>query len=374
MSVINQMLVELERRRASGAERNRIPDHVRALPDDTRLRSLPLSGFAAVLAAVALLAVGVWWWMQRPAEPVASPVAAVVAPPVPPQAETRPEEWVARRLTLDISQVPESASEVPPPIETAAVVAPRVTPAPAPAPVQKPADTAPVAALRPQPSKPPVAERPVVENTTAQPAPPAALLPVEIDKQVREQTPRQRAETEYARGTAALHQGQFAEARNAFENALQIDPRHHSARQALVGVLLDGRRQADAMRVLQEGLQLAPSQHGFAMTLARLQLDGGDLDAGVETLARSLEYPGASPDYAAFYAGLLQRQQKHAEAVAQFERALRQRGGVGVWLLGLGVSLEALGRSAEAQEAYRRAKASGNLSAELQAFAEQRLR
>lgn len=382
MSVINQMLVELERRRASGAERDRIPDHVRALPDDARSSSLPLTGIAAVLTAVALLAVGVWWWMQRPAERVPLPVAAVVAPPAPPQASAQPEEWIARRLTLDISQVPESRSEVPPPIETAAVVTPRETvapapasvPAPAPAPVQKPADAAPVAALRTLPSKPPVAERPVVERTTAQPVPAAALPPAEIDKQVREQTPRQRAETEYARGTAALHQGQFAEARSAFENALQIDPRHHSARQALVGVLLDGRRQADAMRVLQEGLQLAPSQHGFAMTLARLQLDGGDLDAGVETLARSLEYPGASPDYAAFYAGLLQRQQKHAEAVAQFERALRQRGGVGVWLLGLGVSLEALGRSAEAQEAYRRAKASGNLSAELQAFADQRLR
>lgn len=379
MSVINQMLVELERRRASGAERDRIPDHVRALPDDTRVRSLLLTGIAAVLTATALFAVGVWWWMQRPAEPAPSPVAAVVAPPTPPQAETRPEEWIARRLTLDISQVPESRSEVPPPIETAAVVAPRDSVAPVPArapapPVQKPADAAPVAALRTLPSKPPVAERPVAERTTAPPVPAATLPPAEIDKQVREQTPRQRAETEYARGTAALHQGQFAEARSAFENALQIDPRHHPARQALVGVLLDGRRQADAMRVLQEGLQLAPSQHGFAMTLARLQLDGGDLDVGVETLARSLEYPGASPDYAAFYAGLLQRQQKHVEAVTQFERALRQRGGVGVWLLGLGVSLEALGRNAEAQEAYRRAKASGNLSAELQAFADQRLR
>lgn len=370
MSVINQMLVELERRRASGVERDRIPDHVRALPDDARLNSLPLTGIAAVLAAVALLAAGVWWWwMQRPAERVPSPVAAVVAPPAPPQAAAQPEEWIARRLTLDISQVPESAPEVTPPVETAAVIAQR-GPA-APAPVQKPVEAAPAVVSRP-PAKPPVVERPVVEKTAARPA--AAPSPVEIDKQVREPTPRQRAETEYARGTTALHQGQFAEARSAFENALQIDPRHHSARQALVGVLLDGRRQADAIRVLQEGLQLAPSQHGFAMTLARLQLDGGDLDAGVGTLARSLEYPGASPDYVAFYAGLLQRQQKHAEAVAQFERALRQRGGVGVWLLGLGVSLEALGRNAEAQEAYRRARASGNLSAELQAFAEQRLR
>lgn len=370
MSVINQMLVELERRRASGVERNRIPDHVRALPDDARSRSLPPAGIAAVLAAVAALAAGVWWWTQRSGVPAPQAPAAVVAPPAPAQPAAQPEEWIARRLTLDLSQVPESAPELPPPVETAAVIAPRSPAAPVQAPAPKPAEAAPAVVTRP-PAKLPV-ERPVVDKTATRPDP--APPPVEIDKQVREPTPRQRAEAEYARGTTALHQGQFAEARSAFENALQIDPRHHSARQALVGVLLDARRQADAMRVLQEGLQLAPSQHGFAMTLARLQLDGGDLDAGVGTLVRSLEYPGASPDYVAFYAGLLQRQQKHAEAVAQFERALRQRGGVGVWLLGLGVSLEALGRNAEAQEAYRRARASGNLSAELQAFAEQRLR
>ena len=34
MSVINQMLLDLDRRRASGEERNRIPDHVRALPGE----------------------------------------------------------------------------------------------------------------------------------------------------------------------------------------------------------------------------------------------------------------------------------------------------------------------------------------------------
>jgi len=58
----------------------------------------------------------------------------------------------------------------------------------------------------------------------------------------------------------------------------------------------------------------------------------------------------------------------------QFQRALQLRGNTGLWLLGMGVSLEALGRRDQAQEAYRQAQGSGNLSAELQAFAEQKLR
>jgi MSHA biogenesis protein MshN len=125
---------------------------------------------------------------------------------------------------------------------------------------------------------------------------------------------------------------------------------------------------------LQEGLQLAPAQSGFAMALARLQVEQGDLDAAVLTLSRSIDHAEGNADYAAFYAGLLQRQQKHAEAVEMFERALRVRSNSGIWLLGMGLSLEALGRVAEAQEAYRRAKAAGNLPGDLAAFADQRLR
>lgn len=369
MSVINQMLVDLERRRASGEERNRIPDHVRALPGAGQ-RPVPvaLPWVAAALAAVALLVAALWFWQTgSPPVPVTSPTAAPVpaaartpAPaaeaPAPPVVES-----FAGRLSLELSQMPGTGMAVPespapaaaPAIATAAVVAPR----------------APVAAGQRRAAVAPV---PVPQPATAGASPEASRAG--IDKQVRELTPRQRADAEYARGATALHQGSPGVARAAFEAALAIDATHHAARQALVGLLLDGRRQAEAVQVLQDGLRLSPGQHGFAMLLARLQVETGELDAGVRTLERSLDHPGAGPDYLAFYAGLLQRQQKHAEAVTQFQRALSKRGNVGVWLLGLGLSLEALGRGDDAQEAYRRARASGNLSPELQSFADQRLR
>jgi len=368
MSVINQMLVDLERRRASGEERNRIPDHVRVLPDDTQgVRRSPIWITAASLAAVLIAAV-IWWWLTGRSTGTVPPGStanvAVPAPAPEPGAapEPRDTEFIARRLTLDLVQppapvnpAPEAAPrETPPAITTAAVIA------------RPPATAVQQAEV--------VADKPRVPAPVAKKAAEAPPAPVEIDKQVRQPTPRQRADAEYSKGAVALHRGQSAEARVAFEAALQIDPMHHGSRQALVGVMLDARQPAQALRLLQEGLQLAPAQHGFAMTLARLQMDNGELDAGVQTLARSLEYPGASPDFIAFYAGLLQRQQKHAEAAAQFQRALGQRGNVGVWLLGLGVSLEALGRGAESQEAYRLAKASGNLSVDLQSFADQKLR
>ena len=66
---------------------------------------------------------------------------------------------------------------------------------------------------------------------------------------------------------------------------------------------------------------------------------------------------------------------KHSEeAIEQFHTALRLKPGSGVWLLGIGVSLQAVNRPAEAQEAYRRARATNNLSPELAGFADQRMK
>lgn len=354
MSVINQMLVDLERRRASGAETQRIPDHVRALPGESFSGRRAQFLIAAGVIATAAVMSGAWWWLngRAPPAPAGKPdviAAASVRKTEPAAAPLSPEavESIAQRMSLELANLP-----------------------------------APVAASPPRESAPMVkrqrsaeAAAPPAKATPSRPAPAAVAPPqADIHKKMRELTPRQRAEGEYAKGAAALNENRTDDARAAFEAALQADPSYHGARQALVGVLLSVRRQAEATQVLQEGLGISPAQPGFAMTLARLQVERGDLNAGVQTLARSLEYAASNADYIAFYAGLLQRQQKHAEAVEQFSRALGQRGNIGVWLLGLGISLDALGRNNDAQEAYRRAKSSGNLSPELQSFADQRLK
>jgi MSHA biogenesis protein MshN len=300
-----------------------------------------------------------------------------------PGAPLEPEtaERIARRMSLELAQLPATVepaldATAPTGISVQSIIVDE------PPPWASPRGEQPVTVTRnapPEDVSPPSAPKPAVVAVTPAPAKPAASnaatpSSATIDKRLREQTPQQRAEAEYMRGANALQQGRAVEARTAFEAALQILPAHHGARQALAGVLLDARQQDEAMRVLQEGLQIAPAQFGFAMMLARLQVERGELDASVQTLSRSAEYAGNSADYAAFYAGLLQRQQRHAEAVEFFDRALRLLANVGIWLLGMGMSLDVLGRGAEAQDAFHRAKASGNLPADLQAYADQRLR
>jgi MSHA biogenesis protein MshN len=107
------------------------------------------------------------------------------------------------------------------------------------------------------------------------------------------------------------------------------------------------------------------------MLLARLQIERGG--SGIDTLTRTLPYVGNNADYHAFLAGALQREQRHREAAEQYQAALRAAPANGVWWMGLGMSLQAEKRNAEALEAFQRARASGTLSVELQAFVERRL-
>jgi MSHA biogenesis protein MshN len=205
-------------------------------------------------------------------------------------------------------------------------------------------------------------------------APVAAAGKAEIHKQVRQPTQQDLAENEYRKATGLLHQGLLTEAQQGFEAAVRLQPEHHAARQTLVGLLLEARKFSDAERVLQEGLALAPAQSGFSVTLARLQVDRGDATAAVATLKRGLEYGRGNAEYHAFLAALLQRQSQHEEAVEQFQAALRLKPALGVWWLGLGMSLQAVNRTADAQEAYRHARNSANIHPELAALADQRLK
>jgi MSHA biogenesis protein MshN len=189
--------------------------------------------------------------------------------------------------------------------------------------------------------------------------------------QGREETGSQRAEGEYRRALASLQEGRMVDTVAALERALKYQPTHEAARQTLVGLLIEANRPDEAMRQLQLGLTLDARQPAMAMLLARLQIERGG--NGIDTLTRTLPYAGNDPDYRAFLAGALARQQRHREAAEQYQQALRAVPSNGVWWMGLGISLQAEKRSGEALDAFQKARASGGLSQELQAFVERRI-
>jgi MSHA biogenesis protein MshN len=364
MSVINQLLLDLERRRAGPAERAALPSHVRALPEDKEIDW----GWVAGGAAIACAAIASGWFVFAAYEP--GPTTST--PPAPrPGAETT------------IERVVSASAGVASPAETEERIESLLLEPPA-ARMSFELSSVPVEAAGVAPEPVPIARERVVradpdQSTGSDPvksvkkAGATAARP-EIRKRDRPPTAQELADNEYRQAGGLLQQGRLAEAQAGFQAALSFLPEHHGARQGLVGLLVKAGQFAEAERLLQDGIRLSPEQSGFTVTLARLQVDRGDNAQAIATMQDGLRYAQGNPDYAAFLAALLQRQGRHDEAIEQFRSALRAKPAVGVWWIGLGMSLQALKRNSEAQDAYRRARTNGNLHPELAAFAEQRIK
>ncbi len=338
MSLINKMLQDLDAR--GGATVRTATTEVRPVAPERTSRTAIAVG--AGIGVVIVAACAVAWYLMRPAVPVA-PVAVVA--PVP---------GVVR------APAPVVAAPVAPPVAVANVP---------PEPVQPVAAGSAVPAAETKSAS----RTPQKQHRVEAPAPRTAAplkaehAPVQPGVTV---TSQQQAENAYRRALSLLQDGHVHDALAGLEQAVYAFPRHEAARQTLIGLLLENGRPDDAMRHLQLALALNPNQPQLAMLLARLQLERGG--PAVATLQRTLPHAAGNADYIAFLAGVLQKQQRHQEAAGQYEAALRLQPQNGVWWMGLGISLQADKRTAEARDAYRKAQAAG-LSPELQQFVERKL-
>ena len=372
MSLINQMLQDLEKRQPGG-ETHPL-SAVRAVP---RYRRVPYFWPLLLLLAVAA-SVLAWQLLQAPASPKPAPppaLAAAPSTPPPPAAEPEPVPDPLPEAPAEPAQsaeAPVPAAAVAPPAASRPLAPPSLKESTELSFVPKPAAPAPkIASQPPAPqAAPPAAPR--VAPVTQAAADTAA--PASVTKQVREFSPQQRAEIEYRKALPLVQQGRITEAIDALSLAVQQDARHAAARQTLIGLLVEARRFGEAERRLQEGLGLDRAQPELAMTLARLQVERGDTDAAIVTLERTQSAAIDRADYQAFMAALLQREGRHPEAIEHYRQALRRAPNSAVWQMGLGISLQTENRYQEAREAFNRAKSANTLSPELQSFVEQRLR
>jgi len=194
----------------------------------------------------------------------------------------------------------------------------------------------------------------------------------------KKMSPEQTANSNYQQALIYLQQGRVSESETYLEKVLEFNPAHHEARLTLASLLLDNKRLNDAKDVLNTGLQIAPEQNEFRIALARLQVNAGDQAAAFSTLEQGLPYAGNRADYYAFLATLLQRSGQHDAAITHYTKAIAIENNTGSvktnTLVGLGISLQAIGKLENAQQAFVRAQQIGSLSPALASFVDQQLK
>lgn len=361
MSLINRMLQDLEARHAEPLDATIFPSKVHAVSTERRT-SLRWWGISLVLVMALLIAAWMLWrsWPQKPV--VTQPLVITSAPsPVRAQPQSTPSVITVTEPSPRIAtpqntpNTPISLSSAPSaPVENIPATQTAITPEP------KPLEPPVIAAAPPLP-------RP--DKKDASPLPKDALV---IAKPAKDLSAKQRGDEIYQKALISLQQGRLEEGRAGLEEALQLNPANMSARQAMLGVLVENKQYDKAISFLQSGLALYPQQNGFAMALARLLVERGETGAALQTLERYQIHAQDNAEYRAFKGTLLQREGRHKEAIAEYQAALRGAPQTGVWLIGIAISLEADNQPASAKEAYRRAQQTP-LSAELYTYSEQRL-
>ena len=387
MSVINNMLQDLDRRRALGLEDE--TSGVRAPPEKPRRREW-FWYTLAVLIALTLSWVG-WVAYQLMPRPVATKLALSLAD----QARARPKPVTA--IPVSVVQPPAPEPVQPPPPAPTMEPPPQVPPLPqssSPSPQSSPAPQSstksfevlrlaqhietPVIEKRPTkvaPREKPKAKPAVAESTPSVGATKTAKETAQgnVDKFDRTQTSSSAKPNYFSRAVVLLNQGRIAEAEQHLSAALQADPSNAAARQTYVSLLLEQHRVEPARRLLQEGLAVTPGHPEFALALARIHTERREYAAALQVMDKA-GAAATSSEFQALRGAVLQRMGRHAEAVAAYQNALRSGLQPATTWLGFAISLEALGRKPEAAQAYQRALNAGPLASEAREYAETRAR
>ncbi|WP_368172682.1 tetratricopeptide repeat protein [Aeromonas sp. R2-1] len=373
MSVINQMLKDLDRRQqeAEGAAVYVAPVRQQGW-------------WMLVLTLLCTLALGILGWRtwifwqqsQRASLPAAQVEALHTAPAAAPSS---PLAVVATTQAVSsaapVAKVPAAGAE-----STAARVAPSVA-------EQVPADEAvladegnPEEALGDEtiPSDEELqpdlyAELAAEQSAEEAPAPAAPRKPGILKIETVELSDAELATLAERKATTAMAKGRMQEAQDGYYEVLAHDPHNQGAREQLAGLLYGAGRLTEAAQVLEEGLRLDPAQADLRLLLARVAISGGDRQKALDWLTGYQPDIASNLDYYATWAGLAQELGQPVQASEMYVRLLRQQPDQGRWWLGLGVAEDGQGHRQRALDAYRNAQLHGNLGEASTQWLEQRI-
>lgn len=350
MSLVNQMLKDLEQRRAELPRGDSLRG-LRAAPDTAGATAPQRNFWPTVLVVAALGGVAYGWWMTFAERGFEAPSMAI-AP------AAAPQTWIAAKeapqpSTREIDAAWDKTWE-PRTAEAVSVAALE----------EAPAEHTELVAAEPATPNPSTIKQPVPKPTPTTTA--TAVVHAEhtdiapsMRKTPRAPSPTEQAARDYAAALDALRAGDTARAEDQLRAALDKIPGHAQAAETLAALLLQQNRAQDAEDILAGAIAASPQTPRLLKLHARILADAGRDSEAVALL----QTPALSGDAEsqALLGALQQRQGNDTQAAAAYRQALTRAPQRGAWWMGLAISLERTQQPAAALEAYRRALADSAL-------------
>ena len=186
-------------------------------------------------------------------------------------------------------------------------------------------------------------------------SPPSKANPEPRSHASKLHSPAQRLNQQVHRALERARQGQAQAAIASLQAVLDEQPEHHDARLLLATLQAARGDLQQAQTTLELGLAIAPHHTNLRMNLARMQMQTGQSGDALETLEAGVTAQPTA-DYRALYAVVLHAEGFPLRATVQYVLAIREQPYNAQWLVGIAVSLHALGQSDAAREAFERAR------------------
>ncbi|TRX02320.1 tetratricopeptide repeat protein [Candidatus Methylobacter oryzae] len=352
MSLINQMLRDLESRKTADDISPALQRNIHVIPTSSTSRPALIW---SLLAAV--MAVGIYWayqYSQTPSKssplpdtdsynkspvPIVSYEKVLVAPNAVISDPTPEIEFKPKNTTIP------------------AVSATQPEPAARPPAFQS---RPPAQASTAMPTKPKIVEKPL--NTKV----PVSAKPVQINSVVA----KQQADLLYHQ--AENDSGGYSTS-HKLEQALMLDPKHLKARLLLAKTLYNQGQISKTAEFLDQSLALFPENLQFISTRAQLFLQQQNPSSALKTLQRINIVDNSNEAYLSLLAATYQQLQSYANAARTYQKLVSINPEKPENWLGLALSQEKLGNLKLSREAYQAALNKNTLKESITSFIHQRL-
>lgn len=222
----------------------------------------------------------------------------------------------------------------------------------------------------------PIAAKPLVDNTPKMTVQKSSIKtpPVETTDFSKQASGSQSTGTSLReQALAALRAGQDALGIQLLSQLTQLEPDNIAAHKKLAAVLYSQNQSIRATAVLEDGIRISPQDPDLRLMLARLLTQNNENNRALTVITPSLPLIGKSTEFLGFRAALAEQLNVHNVAHDDYLQLSSEQPNESRWWLGLGISSERIEARQMALEAYQRVVALNQLGAEVQSFAQQRI-